>query len=1019
MADADDTVDPRVALDARANLAALLLQSAQWSRARDVLERVVADATEILGADDDTTLDARALLAEAVGSAGNFAGMRRMLQEVLEDRERAFDPDHVDAVDIRTRIAALGVLEEKESWRADVEAALAHAERALGPDHPNTISARGVLADTLETLGHLREAREVAERTIADVERVLGVNHPSTLEARARLARLLVAASDPHAREVQEVTLRELDRILGPEHPSTLSARTELAVTVAALGDRRRARLALENALADHELVLGPEHVHTSMARSSLANVLLELAAEHRAAGEAEAAEEELQRARALQEATLAAWEQGFGQDSTLALQARGVLAATLHALGEADAARSLVSAAVERLEAEAGPDHAATLTARAVEARAAMGTNDLARTRGLFEALLADRGRLLGERHPETIATRSALASVIAEIEGPRRAHELHERVLVDSEAVFGAEHPRVIDALSNVAESALKIGDVERSRLTYELLAANTATVLGGDHVDTLAARGRHAEAVARRGGAAAELFDGVRRDYERLVQRSEGELGAQHPHTLRMRAGLARILDVQGLAELAQAAALSVGGGLVAQVPDGWRFEEKLEIIALDGTGSVIARSQPTDSQDAEHDARLLGSDLEDGLRGYEELKFGQAKVFGVDGFLRRFRWDPGDGRVVQLQAYAIEGGRALTATATAGEHAFEQLRNELEDAVLKVRLERPGRLRGLLSWLRHRHGRGRRGVLRARLPAGWMPNESLNLIAPAGDANIIASIEAVDPGLDAAGYSDSQSKLMAQEFRLWKELDVLSIPVFGGRDGYLRFFAWAPADGAPVIQMQAFFAEGGSGYVATGTCLLDAFESLGTALTETVLGFRLAEDPPQPGAALRGEVLARVQERGREWLMRLPEQIAQECYERVSSYVQQLYGERAIADADELSFNIVGGGSAYARVAVHSLGDNHSTVAVLSPVVLDVEPSDELHRYLLEENGKLLFGAFSLSSDGIVVLRHSILGDSLDPEELAASVDVVLTTADEYDDVIVERFGGRTALDEAAG
>jgi hypothetical protein len=42
---------------------------------------------------------------------------------------------------------------------------------------------------------------------------------------------------------------------------------------------------------------------------------------------------------------------------------------------------------------------------------------------------------------------------------------------------------------------------------------------------------------------------------------------------------------------------------------------------------------------------------------------------------------------------------------------------------------------------------------------------------------------------------------------------------------------------------------------------------------------------------------------------------------------------------------------------------------------------------------------------------VNFEHTLLGDFLDPEELRQAARVVGTTADEIDDVIVQKFGGR--------
>ena len=59
------------------------------------------------------------------------------------------------------------------------------------------------------------------------------------------------------------------------------------------------------------------------------------------------------------------------------------------------------------------------------------------------------------------------------------------------------------------------------------------------------------------------------------------------------------------------------------------------------------------------------------------------------------------------------------------------------------------------------------------------------------------------------------------------------------------------------------------------------------------------------------------------------------------------------------------------------------------------------------------GKLLFGSLQLMEDGpALVLGYTLLGEFLNRTELEVAIAAVGATADDYDDVIKARFGGRT-------
>ena len=132
-----------------------------------------------------------------------------------------------------------------------------------------------------------------------------------------------------------------------------------------------------------------------------------------------------------------------------------------------------------------------------------------------------------------------------------------------------------------------------------------------------------------------------------------------------------------------------------------------------------------------------------------------------------------------------------------------------------------------------------------------------------------------------------------------------------------------------------------------------------------------------------------------------------------YERVHDYMVQLYGESAWAAPDGPYF-VVHGGSATVLAAVDPWGED-ATVSVFSWVVTEVEESPELLRYLLAQNFDKLFGGFAIDGRKNVLYKYTLFGQTLDKEELAIAVQLVLSVADSLDDEIIGQFGGLSAKD----
>lgn len=135
-----------------------------------------------------------------------------------------------------------------------------------------------------------------------------------------------------------------------------------------------------------------------------------------------------------------------------------------------------------------------------------------------------------------------------------------------------------------------------------------------------------------------------------------------------------------------------------------------------------------------------------------------------------------------------------------------------------------------------------------------------------------------------------------------------------------------------------------------------------------------------------------------------------------YERVVSYAAELYGDALQLDRRR-PLVFIQHGSAITSVAVNPV-DIHSTIVdFYSLVVREVETAPELMHWLLRANYGLPLAALSLDGDGDIVLKHSVVGDTITREELQIVLRILVDLADGLDDEITQRFGGYTARDWA--
>jgi hypothetical protein len=146
------------------------------------------------------------------------------------------------------------------------------------------------------------------------------------------------------------------------------------------------------------------------------------------------------------------------------------------------------------------------------------------------------------------------------------------------------------------------------------------------------------------------------------------------------------------------------------------------------------------------------------------------------------------------------------------------------------------------------------------------------------------------------------------------------------------------------------------------------------------------------------------------------MNFQHQAHEEIYKKVGAYLKEVFGEMVHTRADHPSY-VVPMGSTFANVNVYPWGETDATVNVRAWVVMGAEMTPELMHYLLRQNDDFRFGGFGLDKENDIFFEHTIVGSTLDKEELKASVLAVVGTADRYDDEIQRKWGGRKAMDKS--
>lgn len=246
--------------------------------AREILDKASNDIDTGLTKDPELRAQMMQVMAHVYDNLGLYPRSQSLYERALEIRRRALGPEHPDTLTSMNNLALVlwKELRYPEAERLDRET-IEIRRRVLGPEHPDTLKSMSNLALVLQDEGHYAEAEKL-DRERLDVERrVLGPEHPDTLGSMVNLA--LVLFSECHYAEAEKLYRATLDvqrRVIGPDHPDTLTSMNNLALVLSGEGHYPEAQQLYRETLDIRRRVLGPEHPDTLRSVNNLASALID-----------------------------------------------------------------------------------------------------------------------------------------------------------------------------------------------------------------------------------------------------------------------------------------------------------------------------------------------------------------------------------------------------------------------------------------------------------------------------------------------------------------------------------------------------------------------------------------------------------------------------------------------------------------------------------------------------------------------------------------------------------------------
>ncbi|MEZ6317499.1 MAG: tetratricopeptide repeat protein [Phycisphaerales bacterium] len=258
-------------------LGAILMEQARYDEARPVIEESVSIWRRHRGAHGLTTLNDSTKLAGILLELGKNAEAISVLESIhgsLDDADRVSPAGAAVFNMLGIAYKRAGDLERAEGVYAE---ALDVSRKVFGEDHPGTLTVRGNLANVIENLGRVDEAKREQLAVLESRERALGERHPDTITSLGNLT-LLCSKRGEHdeAIEYGRRATRLSSEVFGDANPNAAMCRGGLGIALKNAGGEEHlleAERHLRQCYQALAAALGADHPATRRTRETLAEL--------------------------------------------------------------------------------------------------------------------------------------------------------------------------------------------------------------------------------------------------------------------------------------------------------------------------------------------------------------------------------------------------------------------------------------------------------------------------------------------------------------------------------------------------------------------------------------------------------------------------------------------------------------------------------------------------------------------------------------------------------------------------
>ncbi|OCK81827.1 TPR-like protein [Lepidopterella palustris CBS 459.81] len=344
------------------------------------------------------------------------------------------------------------------AWYADDKGSYSEAEemsrraqegyrKALGQEHPSTLTSMANLASTYRNQGRWREAEELFVQAMETRKRVQGPEHPDTLTSMANLASTY--RNQGRWEEAEELFVQVMEtslRVLEPEHPDTLTCIANLALTYWNQGRWKEAEGLFVQVIEASLRALGPEHPDTLSSMANLASTYWNQGRRKEAEG--------------LIVQVIEACLRVLGPEHPDTLFSMANLASTYRNQGRWKEAEELEVQVIEASLRAQGPEHPDTLTSMSNLASTYRNQGRWKEAEELGVRVMETRQRVLGPEHPDTLTSINNLAVTLKSQSNSNEAISLMQKCFRLQKQVLGPQHPYTkisLEALNEWADGEI----------------------------------------------------------------------------------------------------------------------------------------------------------------------------------------------------------------------------------------------------------------------------------------------------------------------------------------------------------------------------------------------------------------------------------------------------------------------------------------------------------------------------------------------------------------------------------